>query len=378
MNESILALDTEGTTSNMGNPFDQTNRLVCYSAAQADWADVFFRDEDGDNQVRRLLESCTELVLFNAKFDLHWLNRVGIDFSGKRIWDCQLAEFILSRQTWKYPDMATTAQNYGLPCKLDIVKTEYWKKGIDTPDIPRDILYEYAQHDARLTYDIRLCQLERFKEEPALYKLFRLQCADLLILLEMEAAGLVLREDIAEAKSKELHKELEQIENDLRAIYPDIPINFGSNDQLSAFLYGGIISEVVKQHDGFYKSGKRAGEPKFKNVVIEHQLPRLFEPLKGSELKKEGVYSTSEDTLQKLRGKHRKLVEKLLRMSEIRKLLSTYYDGLIALNRRMNWPPGRLFGQYNQVVARTSRLSSSNPNLQNLSGDSLDMFVTRF
>lgn len=380
IDEKIFAIDTETTTSNQGNPFDQTNKLVCYSVAQSNTAFTVFDGEAERGQIQSYISSCDMLVLFNAKFDLHWLNRVGIDWTGKQIWDCQLAEYMLSNQTWRFPDMATTATKYGLEAKIDVVREQYWKKGIDTPDIPREILDEYATHDARLTYDIRLKQLEEFRKRPALYRLFLLHCRDLVLLVEMESSGLVLDMEQCNEQREVIEKEVEELNAHLESFYPDIPINFGSGDQLSAFLYGGVIKEEKRELVGYFKSGKRIGEPRFSVSVVEHQLPRLFEPIKGSELKKEGVYGTSEDLLKKLKGgaKKRQIVEVLLRLAMLRKLLSTYYVGLPTLGTTMNWKENMLYGQYNQCVTVTGRLSSSKPNLQNLSGDSLGMFISRY
>lgn len=380
MNEKALAVDTEISTSNKGNPYDQTNELVCYSWSNGKRslavrpADLEFDD------FRRAVDDSDCLVLFNAKFDLAWLRRTEIEFEGKRIWDVQLAEYMLERQQIKYPSLEDTAVKYKLGHKIDVIKEEYWKKGIDTRDIPWEVLQPYAIEDARLTYEAYLRQVEQFKSRPKLFTLFQLACADLLILLEMEWNGLKYDEEVALTEETKLKQQIEELEKKLHAVYPDVNINFGSNDQLSCFLYGGTIKETVKEMQGFYKTGKRAGEPKFGNKVIEHQLPRLFEPIKGSELSKEGFYGTSEDLLKKLSTtkKTRWIIETLLELAKLTKLVSTYYTGLITLNHKMNWHSQYLHGQYNQCVTRTGRLSSSSPNMQNLSGASLSMFVSRY
>jgi DNA polymerase I-like protein with 3'-5' exonuclease and polymerase domains len=210
---------------------------------------------------------------------------------------------------------------------------------------------------------------------PAQRLLCKLQCMDLLILREMEGNGLLFDEDLCKSRSLEVDDQISAIKEQLSAIYPNIPINFGSNDHLSAFLYGGIIGEDAKEHVGFFKSGARAGEPKYKNVVIEHQLPRLYEPLKGSELLKEGMFATDEATLKKLRGK-KGVINLLLELSKLEKRNGTYYKGLVKLREEMHWPENKLHGQFNQCVAATGRLSSSKPNLQNFDSSLQDIFIT--
>ena len=372
----ILTSDFEVTTWNKGNPFDQRNKAVCLAwkenngHAWCDFVDNAPPEWNDYNDVNLF-------VFFNAKFDLHWYRKCGVDVSSWKIWCCQLAEFLLSGQTERYPSLENTAIKYGLGHKLDVIKLEYWDKGINTDEIPRDILSEYAKQDVELTYAIYLKQLEQFQANSLLFKLFKLQCQDLLVLEEMEWNGLVFDEQKCLDTADVLDKEIEQIKEGLSKVYPDVPINFNSGDQLSAFLFGGVIKEETKEHIGFFKTGDKAGQPKYKNVIKEHVLPRLVEP--GKSTKKDGVFKTDEATLRKLKGKAAKtFVGPLLRLAELDKLNSTYYRGLVNKRIEMNWPKGEIHGQFNQVVAATGRLSSSQPNLQNFSGDCLDIFVSRY
>lgn len=274
-----------------------------------------------------------------------------------------MAEFILSGQTIRYPSLEGVAQSYGLGDKDHVIECEYWDKGIDTDNIPPDILSRYCKRDIELTYQIYLRQKERFAENPKLLRLFKLQCEDLLVLLEMEANGQVYDRQLCDKRSQEIEVEITAIKESLSNLYPDIPINFGSGDQLSVFLYGGSIPYEVTEHVGFYKNGK----PKYKKVEKQHVLPRLVEPIKGSALKKEGFFKTDEGTLRKLKGANaKKFVGPLLRLAELDKLNSTYYKGLPEKARELNWPEGMVHGQFNQCVAQTGRLSSSNPKLMGL------------
>lgn len=302
------------------------------------------------------------VVGFNLKFDLHWSRRLGYTMP-RQIWDCQLAEFILSGQTIRYPSLEGVSQSYGLGDKEHVIEEQYWSQGIDTDAITPDVLSRYCKRDIELTYQIYLRQKERFAENPKLLRLFKLQCEDLLVLLEMEANGQVYDEQLCDKRSQEIEREITTIKGSLSSFYPDIPINFGSGDQLSVFLYGGSIPYEVTEHVGFYKNGK----PKYKKVEKQHVLPRLVEPIKGSALKKEGFFKTDEGTLRKLKGANaKKFVGPLLRLAELDKLNSTYYKGLPEKARELNWPEGMVHGQFNQCVAATGRLSSSNPKLMGL------------
>ena len=259
--------------------------------------------------------------------------------------------------------------------KPDVVKTEYWDKGINTDAIPWDILSEYATHDAQVTYQIYLKQKQALTG--AKLMLFKLQCQDLSLLREMEANGIPFDEELCQVRAKEMDDKISTIKTKLSSIYPTVPINFGSNDHLSAFLYGGVVKEDGKEFVGYYKSGQKSGQPKYKNVVIEHTLPRLYTPLKGSEMAKEGNYAVDESTMRKLKGK-KGVIDLLLELSKLEKLNGTYYKGLIKLREEMGWDVGILHGNFNQTTAQTGRLSSSRPNLQNFATELQDVFISNY
>lgn len=375
---SILTFDWETQTFSSGNPFDLRNFGVCLGYQFDGTHSVCLFDQFND--VQEHIDNAEILVGFNLKFDLHWLRKYGIKFAHKRMWDCQIAEFLLSGQTNRFPSLEETATKYGFGHKLDIVKSEYWEKGINTDQIPPDILSDYCIQDVHLTYQIYLKQLEQFLQKPQLFKLFKLQCQDLLVLEEMEWNGLLYNKELCEERSVELSAEISKIQTQLALVYPDFSfLNFNSGDNLSAFLYGGMVYEEGKELIGTYKTGLKAGQSKYKNIIIEHQLPKLIEPLKGTKLKKDGYFKTDENTLRKLKGPAaKKFVAPLLRLAELQKLVGTYYDGLSKLAEEMHWEENMIHGQFHQVVAQTGRLSSSQPNQQNFAGECEDVFVSRY
>lgn len=375
----ILSLDTETTIRHDASPFSKGNEegLVAWSWATEEgsyaamWA--------GPEPVQELLDPSTMLVGANIKFDLNWLSVHGVDFSDVMIWDVLCAQFVLDRQLVKFPSLNYCAEKYGLPIKLDVVKTDYWEKNIDTKDVPEDVLLEYAAYDAELALNVYKEQIKLMT--PRQIQLVKLIGLDTLVLSEMECNGLVYDEDLCNEQAVKIGEEIEKITKELSRLYPGIPINFNSPMQLSAVLYGGTIVEVVKEQVGFFKTGKQAGQPKFRNVEVEHQLPRRFSPLHGSETSREGIYKTSEDVLRKLKGggkQGRQLIECLLRLSKLDKLKGTYYEGLPKLNEEMHWPKGHLHGKFNQTLAATGRLTSSSPNQQNFAADIQDIFVSKF
>lgn len=382
-----LVLDVETTTSNKGNPFDETNKLCYVGLLSNGWSslcDIEYSDHAyrwALDSVQTAIDNSTTLVGFNIKFDLHWIKRYGINYSTKRIWDCQLVHFILTGQRESYPSLNDVAKYYGLASKLDIVAGEYWSAGIDTPAIPRDILEEYLQQDLVLTEQVYLKQLEQVNQLPtSTQRLISLHNQDLLVLQEMEFNGLIYNEEKSEELANELNQQIRQIDQALFEHHQCSEFNPNSVDHLSAFLYGGSIRLRRKEPCGYFKSGSRKGEPKDRWVDYEVVFERLVKPLKGTELAKEGLYSTDEPTLRSLKGsgKAMEIIELLLKRAELDKRVSTYYLGLLKLREKLNWPKGKIHGQLNQCVARTGRLSSSKPNMQNFDGEIKDLFLSRF
>ena len=264
-----------------------------------------------------------------------------------------------------------------MQAKFDEVSA-LWEAGVQTDEIPWPILSAYAEQDAKQT--LQLYEAQQKALSPEARRLVRLQGLDLLVLQEMEWNGLRYDEALLETRATEIRNKIQEITERLQMVYPDIPINFNSGDDLSSFLYGGKVTEEVRIHDGFFKTGLRAGMAKFRKEIVEHELPRLVTPIRGTELKKQGFYQTNADTLLKLKGtrKTKEIIELIQRRTRLDSLLSKTYEGIRKVNEVQNWEPGWLHGQFNQVVAQTGRLTSNGPNLQNLDAEANDLFISRY
>ena len=387
MNSDVLVYDVETTISNKGNPFDETNKLCYVGLGSGSNTHLFSIEYDdnpfGDNlsSIQAMVNSHEVIVGFNIKFDLHWGRRYGISFSSIRVWDCQLVHFILTGQENTYPSLNGVAAHYNLGTKFDVVSSDYWKNGIDTPDIPRDILEEYLKGDLDLTYQVYLKQKEEVeKASPQLKRLISLHNQDLVVLEEMEFNGLLFDEDKSNELAIDNEKHIEILDQRLFDYHLCPEFNPNSGEHLSALLYGGSIKLRRREVIGVFKTGERAGQQKERWVDYEVPFDKLVNPIKGSELAKEGYYSTDEQTLKTLKGskKAKEVIELILTRATVEKRVSTYYRGLIKLRTEMNWIKGKLHGQLNQCVARTGRLSSSKPNLQNFDGEIKELFGSQY
>ena len=369
----ILAFDTENDTYSKGSVFDGRFNHVCLSySTDSGLSGVCFTPEER-GVFCRLLETADVVVGFNLKYDLHVLRKLGITFPNTRYWCGQVAEFILGRQESAYPSLNEAAARYGLQLKDDRVSA-YWAEGVQTSAIPREVLREYALHDAELHLGVYLNQIKRVK--PHQEKLLSLHMQDLMVLVDMEWNGMALDEELSLRKADEIETQISSIKDKL-SIHHSVPtFNWSSNDHLSALLYGGTISVDHRIPAGTYKSGKKAGEVRYKIETQEYHLPRQFKPIGGSETSKERVYKVDEPTLQKL-GKS-DLLEGILEIKKLEKLNGTYFRGVPSHRELTFQEKGFVHPQFNQCVTRTGRLSCVKPNLQNCPFEFDVIFISRF
>lgn len=214
------------------------------------------------------------------------------------------------------------------------------------------------------------------------YKLFRIACTDLLVLQDMEWNGMLFDAKNAEERANLLNTELAVLEDKFKELVGNAA-SITSSNHISAILYGGVIEEEIKIPAGYYKSGTRKGEVKYANHVIQHTFDRLVNPLKdtltANSKKKENVkqiWSVGEDVLKQLKGsnKAKEIINIILEHRRIYKAVSTYLVGYGDLIKQMGWENNVLHPNFNQCIAKTSRLSSSKPNGQNM-GDEIKQFI---
>lgn len=370
--------DVETTIFAKGNPYSLKNKLVCVGLLNVETNESFVFYEEDFPACQELLSKIPYFVGFNFKFDLAWLRRYFKLNPDIKIWDCQLWDFLDSGQRWKYPDLDTSCAKKSLGRKLDVVEEEYWNKGIDTDQVPRDVLSEYLDMDLQLTS--KLFRWQHMRQRP--WKtMFLLQCEDILCLQDMEKNGIKLDIEEVEKRREDGTKRLEEINKELsegRTLPPNF--NFDSGDHLSCYLFGGNIVVEDRVPVGVYKTGQKVGQTRFKIVEYKYELPRLIKPLDRYALKKEGYWATSDEHLSSVKPNKaaKRVLDLLSERAEITKLVSTYYKGFVEIINEKGWEPDIIHGQFNQCVAATSRLSASAPNQQNIPPKMKETLVSRY
>ncbi len=198
------------------------------------------------------------------------------------------------------------------------------KKNFNLRLVEKDRLAFYAAEDSLLTLMLHQELMPKLKEceQEKLFDEIEMPLVE--VLLRMERQGVRLDLDVLAEQSKALTQEMEALEEEIQAI-AGYPLNVNSPKQI--------------------------GELLFEELELNAKAKKT----------KSGSYSTSEDKLEKLRHKH-PVVGKILEYRGLKKLLSTYVDTLPDLIHS----DGKLHSTFNQAIAATGRLSSSNPNIQNI------------
>ena len=264
------------------------------------------------------------LIGQNIKYDLQILKNYGVEIKNK-MWDTMIAHFLFMPEMRHNMDLlAETYLEYS-PISIETLIGKKGKDQLTMRDVPVEQIKDYAAEDADVTLKLKHAfepELKRTETE----KLFNEVEVPLIeALAGMEREGINL--DVAALKdfSAQLQEDITKVDAEIQALA-------GTKFNIS--------------------SPKQVGEILFEYLKI------VDKPKKT----KTGQYATGEDILSKLEGKH-PIISKILDYRELVKLKSTYVDSLpLMVNEKTN----RVHTSFNQVVAVTGRLSSDNPNLQNI------------
>ncbi len=259
----------------------------------------------------------------NIKYDLLVLRNYGVEIKAQ-LFDTMLAHYLIEPDQRHGMDaMAEVYLNYS-PISIS---TLIGKKGagqLNMRNVPIEKVVDYAAEDADITLQLKK-KLEPNLKDDSLKVFQDIEMPLLRVLADMESEGVRIDKDFLNNYSKDLEDELAILEKDIFAL-AGISFNISSPKQL-----GEVLFEKLKL------------DPKAKKT-------------------KTGQYQTGEDVLTDLASKH-DIAKKIIEFRQLQKLKSTYVDALPEL---INKKTGRVHTSFNQAVAATGRLSSTNPNLQNI------------
>ncbi|MGE0077790.1 MAG: DNA polymerase I [Bacteroidales bacterium] len=261
----------------------------------------------------------------NIKFDLQMLLNYDINLKGK-LYDTMLAHYLLEPDSRHNLDLL--AENL-LGYKTISIEELIGKKGanqINMRAVPLDKIKDYACEDADIALRLKLILFPRLEEQGLTELYFKLEEPLIEVLAHMERNGVKLDSESLQEYGKVLNVDLIKLNDEIKTLagVPDLNVS----------------------------SPKQLGEVLFEKLKISPD----------AKLTKTKQYSTSEEELTKYIHEH-PIVGKILEFRSLKKLLSTYIETLPTL---VNTKSGKIHTSFNQAVASTGRLSSNNPNLQNI------------
>ena len=260
----------------------------------------------------------------NIKFDLLMLAMYGIELKGP-MFDTMIAHYLVQPELRHGMDyLAEIYLRYRTIHYDDLVGGK-GKNQIDIRFVDLDLLCDYAAEDADITFQLKEI-LEKEIHENGLQNLFyEIEMPLMKVLARMEQNGVRIDSEALRLSSVVLTGEMIELEKQIH--------------ELAGYEFN-------------VSSPAQVGEILFDRLKLDEKAKKT----------KTGQYSTSEDVLEKIRSKH-PIIGKILDYRGLKKLLSTYID---ALPQLINQSTGKVHTSFNQTVTSTGRLSSTNPNLQNI------------
>ena len=325
--QSVLSLDTETTSTDpiraelVGMSFSYAENQAFYVPVPADRSEAQkivdrFRPVFENREIMKVGQ--------NIKYDMLVLANYGVQLQGP-LFDTMVAHYVLQPELRHNMDyLAEIYLNYQTIHIEELIGPKGKNQG-NMRDLPPASVYEYACEDADVTLKLKN-KLEKELDENNVRKLFEeIEMPLIPVLAYMERNGLRIDTEALKETSRHFTLRMKQIEEEV-------------------YQLAGTEFNIA--------SPKQVGEVLFDRLKIVEKAKKT----------KTGQYVTSEEVLESLRGKH-EVVGKILEHRGLKKLLGTYID---ALPQLINPETGRIHTSFNQTVTATGRLSSSNPNLQNI------------
>lgn len=330
--KGLFCLDTETTSKNALNA-ELVGISFCLEPGTAYYAPLGHTSRGKGSQIDIdealillkgiLCDDKVKKIGQNIKYDAEVLARYGINLEGLSF-DTMIASYLID-PTLRQHNLDYLAQHYLGYKMISYDEVTDHNRDISFASVDVDRAKEYSCEDAEITLLLKTVLEDKLKETDN-YALFQdLEMKLIPVIMEMEMTGIKIDVDFFKKMSKKFADELSGIESRIFDLTGE-KFNINSPQQLGYILFEKLKLPVKK------KTKKRSG------------------------------YSTDVEVLTELAGIH-EIPSLLLRFRTISKLKSTYLDALVSL---VNPATGRVHTSYNQTVTATGRLSSSNPNLQNI------------
>lgn len=322
-----IAFDTE-TTNIDANLADIIGMSFCWEKGTAYYVSI----PDSKDEAIRILNLFKpvfdrEDILWvgqNIKYDLTILKWYGFGLKGQ-IFDTMLAHYVIEPEGKRGMDVLSAKYLGYEPVSIETLIGKKGKNQGSMRDAPVEAVKEYAAEDADVTFQLKQTFNPMLDKQEVRKVFAEVENPLVPVLVDMEYEGVGIDVNFLKEYSKELEREIKIAEDNV-------------------YKHAGIVFNLA--------SPKQLGEVLFDKMKLDEKAKKT----------KTGQYATGEDVLAKLRSKHQ-IVDDILVFRELSKLKSTYVD---ALPTMINPRTGRVHTSFNQAVAVTGRLSSIDPNLQNI------------
>ena len=272
-----------------------------------------------------VLESADiEKVGQNIKYDMLILKWYGIEVAGP-LYDTMIAHYLLEPDTRHKLDILSENYLNYKPVPITDLIGKRGKNQLSMRDVPLDKVVEYAAEDADLTWQLKSVFSPMMTEREVLKIFESIELPLIDVLVQLEYNGVRVNADFLREYSVDLQSQILEAE---KGIYTMAGVRFNIS------------------------SPKQVGDVLFERLKIPYRWRKT----------KSGQYSTNEEKLKELASQN-EIVDQILEYRKLSKLKSTYVD---ALPQLINPKTGRIHSSFNQARAATGRLSSENPNLQNI------------
>ena len=327
LTSEILALDTETTGTDpmdaelVGMSFSITENQAFYVPVPAERKEAIkiVREFEPVFKNEKSLK-----VGQNIKYDMLVLQNYGIEVRGK-LFDTMVAHYVLQPELRHNMDYLAEIYLHYQTIHIEELIGPKGKGQKNMRDLSPQEVYLYACEDADVTLKLKNILEQELKKNDAEKLFYEIEMPLVPVLVNIESNGVRLDTEALKQSSEHFTTRLQSIEK-----------------------------EIYTLAEGEFNiaSPKQVGEILFDKLKIVEKAKKT----------KTGQYVTSEEVLESLRNKH-DIIGKILEYRGLKKLLSTYID---ALPQLINPKTGRIHTSFNQTVTATGRLSSSNPNLQNI------------
>jgi len=325
---SVISFCFDSETTGL-NPFESEIVGLSFAYKEGEAFYVPFPENETEaqalmNEFKAVFENTKiEKVGQNLKYDINVLSTYNIAVKGK-LFDTMIAHYLIQPDMRHNMDLLAEAYLGYKPVSIETLIGKKGKKQLSMRDIPQETIVDYACEDADITLQLKN-EFEP-KMNATLKKLMdEIETPLIPVLAAMEKEGIKLDVDALVKFSEEL-------------------------EILIVELTKKIIELAGEEFN--IDSPKQLGEVLFEKMQIVEKAKKT----------KTGQYATGEDVLSKLANKH-EIIPQILEYRTLKKLKSTYVDALPEL---VNANDGKIHTSYMQTVAATGRLSSNNPNLQNI------------